>query len=185
MSIHRTILGLAILGALISADPTGAHGGSGSAFTGIAGPYKVVAYDGRAALSPNEVEYRILLTNVLTQAPVDGATVSVIATLAVGDRHTEPTKTAAATANIYSFNLPRIPAATWRIDADIRGADGTGKTLYFVHAGAGAITTSTSGKSGGGNASAWLNGAVIAALGVAVVVAALLRRRHVGAHPTG
>lgn len=184
MRIHRTILGLAIFAALAAAGPAGAHGGSGSAFTGIAGPYKVVAYDGRAAISANEVEYRILLSNSKTQAPVDGATVNILATLAIGDRHAEPLKAAAATANIYSFTLPRIAAATWRIDADIRGPIGVGATQYFVHAGAGAITTTpTSGSSGNGNTSKWLSVAVVGALAVAAIVVALLRRRSVGAQP--
>ncbi|MDX6286361.1 MAG: hypothetical protein QOG53_1846 [Frankiales bacterium] len=175
--MHRSILGCAVVVALVGAGPAGAHGGSGAAYTGIAGRYKVVGYDGRAGLTANDVEYRILLTDADTQAPVDGATVLVTATLAVGDRRIEPEQQAAATANIYSFTLPRLAGATWRIDANISGSAGSASAQYFVHAASGAVAVDASSKTGGGKGKSWvLNAALIGVLVVAVIAAALIRR---------
>ena len=175
-----------IVATLAAGGPALAHGGSSAAFTGIAGPYKVIGYDGRAAISPDAVEYRIIVTNADTLAPVDGATVVITAKLAVGDLHTEPTQTAKALANIYSFDLPRVAGATWRIDADIRGPAGSGSAQYFVHAAAGGITTQTTSKGNdSGRGASWLlNVALIALVVIAVVAATLIRRRHARPPPT-
>ena len=163
--------------------PASAHGGSGAAYTGVAGPYKVIGYDGRAGATPEQVEYRILLIAPQTQTPVNDATVSVRAELAVGDRHTEAEQNARRTANIYYFYLPRIAGATWRIFATIGGPSGSGTTNYFVHASAGGITSGAITGKKDSNTSRTLVIVITLVVVAAVAAAVVVRRRR--AEPLG
>lgn len=173
------ILGVALAAVAITPTaPARAHEGSGAAYTGVAGPYQVVAYDGRAAFDANRVEYRILLTDADTKSPVDAATVAVTATLAFGDRHSEPTQQTARTANIYTFTLPRLPGATWRVTATVDGPQGHGSAQYFVHAGALAVPADARSDSGASGLRV-LTIALGATAAAALIAVAIARRRRV------
>lgn len=138
----------------------------------------MIGYDGRAGLTPDQVEYRILLVAPETQSPVNDATVSVKAELAVGDRHTEAEQAARRTANIYYFYLPRIAGATWRIFATIGGPNGSGTANYFVHASAGGVTAGAiTGKKDSDTSRILIIGLTIAIIAAAGAAAVVRRRR--------
>src|SRR3954454_14411907 len=146
-----TALAATAVALVTAATPVLAHGGSGAAFRGAAGPYTVYAYDGRPTDRAGAVEYRVLLLDSRL-APLYGARVTVSADLEHGGRRVGPTS-ASPVANIYYYELPDPGISAWEVHLTVSAAAGTGTVTYSLHGllpGATAAAVST-GASGGGN----------------------------------
>lgn len=114
-------------------SPAAAHDGAGATFTGRAGPYEVLAYDGVEGADRMD-EYAVLLRERTSSAPVDGASVTVTAVPAEPDGvRAQPPVLAEGVGNVYRFALPSNGPAGWKVTVDVTGSYGAGRVSFAVH----------------------------------------------------
>lgn len=130
---RRAAVGLAIVPVVALASPAAAHDGAGATFTGRAGPYEVLAYDGQEDVGRMN-GYAVLLREPATSVPVDGATVMVTASPASpGAKSERSTVRADGVGNVYRFTLPSTGPAGWDVTVDVTGPSGAGRASFAVH----------------------------------------------------
>lgn len=150
---RRAALALAIVPVVVAlARPAAAHDGAGATFTGRAGPYEVLAYDGVDDVGQLD-EYAVLLREAATSAPIDGVTVAVSASPAsAGAKLQRSAVRADGVGNVYRFTLPPTSPAGWDVTVDVTGPSGAGRASFAVHGppppGAAVVVASSSSSSG-------------------------------------
>lgn len=126
---------LAVAGTVFAGSAV-AHDGAGAAFDGVAGPYRVLAYDGRA-VAGSAAEYAVVLTDADSGAPVDGATVTVSARAAAGrgaQGSQVETVVAEGVANVYRYPLPTLRSGGWDVTLDIAAPAAAAQISFPLHA---------------------------------------------------
>lgn len=133
--VHAMVALLALAGSVFSRSAV-AHDGAGAAFDGVAGPYRVLAYDGRA-VARSGAEYAVVLTDAESGAPVDGATVTVSARAAAG-RGAQGSRVEAlvaeGVANVYRYTLPTARRGGWDVTLDIAAPAAAAEISFPIHA---------------------------------------------------
>lgn len=133
--VHALIALLAVAGTVVARSAV-AHDGAGAAFAGVAGPYRVLAYDGRA-VARSGAEYAVVLADAQTGAPIDDATVTVTARDAAA-RGAQGSRVEAVVAdgvaNVYRYTLPTPRRGGWDVTLDIAAPAAAAQISFPIHA---------------------------------------------------
>ena len=171
MHAVRALLALAVL--CCAPGTALAHGGTGAAYTRTLGPYVVYVYDGRGG-EPGEVDYKLVVTDARTKAPVYDVTPQVRAT-----RGSSAPVSAEVMdyGNVFYVTLPNPYPDRWDVRLRLTGRLGSGRTRFALH-GVTPDPSTEAAPTDGGNRTTWL--VVLGAAAVVVLGGAglLVRRRR-------
>ena len=133
--VHALVALLTLAGAVVSRSAV-AHDGAGAAFDGVAGPYRVLAYDGRP-VAGSAAEYAVVLADAGSGAPVDDATITVSARIVAGGGAAGTRVEAVVAervANVYRYTLPAMRSDGWDVTLEIAAPAAADKISFPIHA---------------------------------------------------